>query len=107
MVRHGTLSAPNKLVRGRLAGICRAFLGCNFLLVFVGPAVAMFDLREVQRAVLLAGLGTAIVIALFALLIEAHPPADVATGRAIKIAQTGSLHTAKVPDRQLRDGATH
>lgn len=51
----------------------------------------MFDLREVQRALLLAGLGTVIVIGLFALFVEAHPPADETTSQGIKVAETGSL----------------
>jgi hypothetical protein len=44
---------------------------------------AMFDLREVRRAFILASCGTAIVVGLFALFITAHPASDEATASIV------------------------
>ena len=43
----------------------------------------LFDLREVRRALILAACGTAVVIGLFALFIDAHPLSNQAGGEAL------------------------
>jgi hypothetical protein len=83
MVSHDTLSAPTWSGSDRLAVLRSPVLGCGFLLVFIGSALAMFDVREVQRALVLAALGTALIVTLFALLVEAHPPTGEAAGQAV------------------------
>jgi hypothetical protein len=54
---------------------------------------AMFDARELRHALLLAICGTAIVVALFALIVEAHPPSSEA-----------SLHFGKSQENALPIG---
>jgi hypothetical protein len=54
---------------------------------------AMFDLREVRRAFILASCGTAIVVWLFALLIKAHPVSDEAS--ASMVMKAGPAHLAE------------
>jgi hypothetical protein len=54
----------------------------------------VLDLREVQRALVLAVCGTAVVVGLFALFIEAHPPSDQATQRALDVVRAGPTQLA-------------
>jgi hypothetical protein len=54
----------------------------------------VFDLREVRRALILAACGTAVVIGLFALFIEAHPPLEQATGQARVVVRAGPTQLA-------------
>jgi hypothetical protein len=53
----------------------------------------LFDLGEVRRALILAACGTAVVIGLFALFIEAHPLSDQA-GRQGPVVRAGPTELA-------------
>jgi hypothetical protein len=55
----------------------------------------VFDLREVQRALLLAACGTAVVIGLFALFIAAYPPSYEATRQAPAVVRAGPTQLAR------------
>ena len=98
MVGHGELRTSTESTLVCLAGIRGAILGGHLPLVFTGPAVTMFDLREVQRAILLAGLGTAIVFALFTLLIQSHPPTSETAGQPAEFATANRPDSALTPD---------
>lgn len=50
----------------------------------------MFDARELRHALVLAICGTAIIVALFALFVEAHPPSSEASLHAGESAQLAS-----------------
>jgi hypothetical protein len=56
-------------------------------------ATTMFDARELRHALVLAICGTAIIVALFALFVEAHPPSSEA-----------SLHLGNAPQVASRIG---
>lgn len=53
----------------------------------------LFDLREVQRALILAACGAAVVIGLFALFIAAHPLSDQ-RGRQAPVVRAGPTEMA-------------
>jgi hypothetical protein len=46
----------------------------------------MFDARELRHALVLAICGTAIIVALFALFVEAHPPSSLHAGESAQLA---------------------
>lgn len=54
----------------------------------------IFDLREVGKSLILAGLGTVILVGLFALFIAAHPSTDIADARAPVVARAGPTQVA-------------
>jgi len=52
---------------------------------------AMFDLREIRRAFILAACGTAIVVGLFALFVNSHPISDEAPNALVTKAGSADL----------------